>query len=105
MECPYCYGAVKKTDSNCANCGRELFQKNNEEEYIEETKETSEEQPFNCLRCHIEMTYEGINRLQRSSGASNFFLGEFGDILHGTLDLKTYTCPKCGTMEFRKVQY
>ncbi|AWX53658.1 hypothetical protein AB432_000495 [Brevibacillus brevis] len=103
MKCPWCDVQVEKLEGYCLNCGNEFvdFEKkefsniNNSD-----LNNVSVPKVEFCAKCQNEMLFLGEQELQRSSPISNLFLGEFGDLLKGTLRLLMFVCKDCGKTEF-----
>ena len=53
---------------------------------------------MNCLRCNTAMEYLGSEELQL--GRYGFFLGHLSNLLSGSIEVKIYSCPSCGKLEF-----
>ena len=51
-----------------------------------------------CLRCDREMEF--MMRENSQLGKTGWFLGDWGNLLAGALDVAVYTCPECGKLEF-----
>ena len=51
-----------------------------------------------CLRCDREMEFMMRENIQL--GKTGWFLGDWGNLLAGALDVAVYTCPECGKLEF-----
>jgi hypothetical protein len=56
-----------------------------------------------CLRCGSRMEVVGVEELRTggSTGVAKFFLGEWGEIGEGKLELEMSVCPACRHVEFR----
>lgn len=50
-----------------------------------------------CLRCHEEMTFLKREKLQL--GQTGALLGDWPNILAGSLETEIYYCPRCGKIE------
>ncbi len=102
MNCPWCDKPVQKTEGFCSHCQREMVragQKSVERLSVKRISRSSTP-THRCQKCDAAMLFVGEQELQRSSGFSNLFLGELGDLLKGTLRLDMFACRACGKVEF-----
>lgn len=53
---------------------------------------------MNCLRCGTEMTDLGCEEIQL--GHYGFFSGHLSNLFSGSMEVRIYSCPHCGKMEF-----
>ena len=61
-------------------------------------------QKLKCLRCDVPMQF--IKRENVQLGKTGWFIGDWGNLLAGALDVAIFTCPECGTLElFRGDKY
>jgi hypothetical protein len=56
-----------------------------------------------CLRCGTTMQVVGVEELRTggNTGVTMFFLGEWGELGEGKLELEMSVCPACRHVEFR----
>ncbi len=103
MKCPWCRGIINENEPFCPHCDNQIVDFPRTDALPGDAEPDSADttnQPVICSRCDREMMFAGEEELQRSSTLSNLFLGEFGDLLKGTLRLRTYVCLACGKAEF-----
>ncbi len=53
---------------------------------------------IHCLRCDKELLFLKREKLQL--GQTGFLLGDWPNLLAGSLESEIYYCPKCGKLEF-----
>ena len=53
---------------------------------------------MNWLRCGTEMTDLGCEEIQL--GHYGFFSGHLSNLFSGSMEVRIYSCPHCGKMEF-----
>jgi hypothetical protein len=53
---------------------------------------------LNCLRCQREMAF--IKREKLQLGQTGMFLGDWPNILAGSLEVEIFGCANCGKLEF-----
>lgn len=56
---------------------------------------------MNCLRCDTAMQDLGLQEFQL--GSHSLLFGDLGNILAGSFTAQLYVCPKCGKIEFFRV--
>lgn len=56
-----------------------------------------------CLRCRNDMFFLKLEKIQL--GQTGFFLGDWPNILAGSLEVEIYGCNKCGKLEFMMPGY
>ncbi|MCL2617555.1 MAG: hypothetical protein FWD98_00735 [Defluviitaleaceae bacterium] len=52
----------------------------------------------NCLRCEGTMLSRGCEQIQL--GKTGWFMGSWGNLIAGALEVEVFACGKCGKMEF-----
>lgn len=56
------------------------------------------EHSIDCLRCGTRMRYAFTEDIQL--GKTTFFLGDWPNLLAGSMRVAVYCCPQCGKVEF-----
>lgn len=50
-----------------------------------------------CIRCGVELRFLKQEKIQL--GQTGYFLGDWPNLIAGSLDTEMYYCPKCGKLE------
>lgn len=51
-----------------------------------------------CLHCNVDMQSMGIEKIQL--GEAGLFIGLWGNLLSGSLDVEIFICDRCKKLEF-----
>ena len=56
-----------------------------------------------CLRCDVAMKF--FKRENVQLGKTGWFIGDWGNLLAGALDVAIFACPECGKLELFRGDY
>ena len=58
---------------------------------------------MNCLRCNTAMDDLGCEHIQL--GQYSFFSGHLSNLFSGAMEVRIYSCPQCGKLEFFNAEH